>query len=198
MKVLLFSDLHGDARALERLLAQPADLYISAGDLSTFGRGAEKLGELLRPLGERVWVIPGNHETAVDNRAFCEKFGLVDFHRQIKTFGGATWAGLGNSNPTPFDTPGEMTETEIAAALEAFNGQRALHFVVHFPPHGTDVDEVTGGGHAGSAALRAWVERERPAFLFCGHIHECAGKSDTLGATRCFSLGKQGYLLELP
>ena len=34
MKVLIFSDIHGDTRALQQLVAQPADIYIAAGDLS--------------------------------------------------------------------------------------------------------------------------------------------------------------------
>lgn len=32
MKILIFSDIHGDIRALEQTIAQPADVYISAGD----------------------------------------------------------------------------------------------------------------------------------------------------------------------
>lgn len=197
MRVLIFSDIHGDIRALERLVAQPADLYIAAGDLTTFGRGLERLGEVLRPLGERCWVLPGNHETHEQTRAFCGKFGLTDFHRQVREWNGAHWAGLGYSNPTPFDTPGEYTEEEIAEALAAFNGVKPLYLVVHFPPQNSRVDEVGPGRHAGSRTLRAWVEQHQPTHLFCGHIHECAGRSDEIGATRCFNVGKQGYLLEL-
>jgi 3',5'-cyclic AMP phosphodiesterase CpdA len=67
MKVLIFSDIHGDMDALQRLIARPADLYISAGDLSCFGRGLERAGEVLEPLGEKVWVLPGNHETTAES-----------------------------------------------------------------------------------------------------------------------------------
>ncbi|MBI1738793.1 MAG: metallophosphoesterase, partial [Acidobacteria bacterium] len=120
MRILIFSDIHGDTRALERIVATPADLYISAGDLSTFGRALERCGEMLRPLGEKLWVIPGNHETAEQNTAFCKKFGFVDFHRQVRALEGKNgvtqWAGLGYSNPTPFNTPGEFSEEEIAEA----------------------------------------------------------------------------------
>ena len=41
MKVLIFSDIHGDLRALERIASQQADVYISAGDLSNFGKGLD-------------------------------------------------------------------------------------------------------------------------------------------------------------
>lgn len=198
MKILTFSDIHGDMQSLQRVVAQPADIYVAAGDLSTFGRGLERAGEILQPLGERVWVLPGNHETHEESQAFCGRYGLADFHRQVRRLGSTTWAGLGYSNPTPFDTPGEYSEEEIAEALAAFDGLTQLHLVVHFPPHGTRLDQIAPGRHAGSRVLRKWVERAQPAFLFCGHIHECAGQSDRIGATQCFNVGKTGYVLEIP
>ena len=85
MKILIFSDIHGDSRALEKIVAQPADIYIAAGDLSNFRRGLDRCGEILKPLGERLWVLPGNHETHDDMRAFCSSFGFVDFHRHVRT-----------------------------------------------------------------------------------------------------------------
>ena len=197
MKILIFSDIHGDTRAIEKLAAQPADIYISAGDLSTFGKALEKCGEALRPLGEKCWVLPGNHETAAENAAFCKKFGLTDFHRQMRRCGETWLGGLGYSNPTPFNTPGEFTEEQIGEALTAFEGKTPLALIVHFPPHGTALDQVRFGIHAGSTTLRKWVERVQPQYLFCGHIHECAGKRDTLGATQCLNVGKAGYLLEV-
>ncbi len=197
MKILIFSDIHGDTRALDRLLAQPADLYISAGDLSVFGRNLERCGERLREARAPVWVLPGNHETEQENQVFCGRHGLVDFHRQKRRLGQTQWAGLGYSKPTPYDTPGEYSEEEIAGALKEFEGLRPLYLVVHFPPWGCTLDEVAKDRHAGSRVLRDWVERHQPAYLFCGHIHESAGRSDTIGQTRCFNVGKSGYQLEI-
>jgi len=57
MKVLIFSDIHGDIRALEKVVRQPADIYIAAGDLSTFKKSLDRCGEVLAPLGEKVWVL---------------------------------------------------------------------------------------------------------------------------------------------
>ncbi|HWG57983.1 MAG TPA: metallophosphoesterase [Candidatus Acidoferrales bacterium] len=201
MKILIFSDIHGDVRAIEHALATPADLYIAAGDLGTFGRGLERCAAALGPLGERLWLLPGNHETHDQTRALCNQFGFVDFHRQVRRIESAgritQWAGLGYSNITPFHTPGEYSEPEIAAALAAFDGLKPLHLVVHFPPHGTKLDEFAPGQHAGSTALREWIAREQPAHLFCGHIHETAGCADRLGATQCLNVGKAGHIVEL-
>jgi len=137
MKILIFSDIHGDVRALEKIIAQPADIYIAAGDLSTFGRALDRCGETLQPLGERLWVLPGNHETHEESSAFCKKFGFLDFHRQVRALPSASgitqWAGLGYSNITPFNTPGEYSEDEIAKALAPFEELKPLYLVVHFP-----------------------------------------------------------------
>jgi uncharacterized protein len=197
MRVLIFSDIHGDTRALEKLTSQPADVYIAAGDLSTFGKSLDRCGEILAPLREKVWVMPGNHETHDDTRELCRRFGFVNFHRQIRDIGATKWAGLGYSNITPFHTPGEYTEEQIREALSAFDGVTPLYLVAHVPPRDSKLDEFAPGKHGGSAELRAWVAKAQPRYLFCGHIHECAGRSDTIGATKCFNVGKAGYLLEI-
>jgi predicted phosphodiesterase len=41
MKLLIFSDIHGDRHALERLMDTEADYYFAAGDLCDWGRGIE-------------------------------------------------------------------------------------------------------------------------------------------------------------
>lgn len=197
MKILIFSDIHGDIRALEKIVAQAADVYIAAGDLSNFGKGLDRCAAVLAPLGERLWVLPGNHETHEQTAAFCKQHGFVDFHRQVRALGATHWAGLGYSNITPFDTPGEYSEEEITGALAAFDNFHPLYLVVHFPPHGTKLDEFAAGKHAGSPALRKWAERVQPVKLFCGHIHETAGRNDSIGTTQCFNVGKQGYTLEI-
>lgn len=201
MKVLIFSDIHGDLRALENRVAEPADIYIAAGDLATFGKGLERCAEILKPLGERLWVLPGNHETHEQTRAFCQRYGFVDFHRQVRTLdsakGRATWAGLGYSSITPFNTPGEYTEEEFAAALAAFDGISGLYLVAHCPPGNSHLDEFAPGKHGGSSALRSWIEHAKPSYVFCGHIHETAGLSERLGATQCINVGKQGYTIEI-
>ena len=47
MKLLVFSDIHGDLAALSRLMDTEADYYVAAGDLVSFGRGLDRCGEIL-------------------------------------------------------------------------------------------------------------------------------------------------------
>ena len=87
--------------------------------------------------------------------------------------------------------------SRIAVALAEFDGIRPLYLVVHFPPFETKLDEYAPGKHAGSPALRMWVEKAQPCYLFCGHIHETAGMNDSLGATQMINVGKEGYVIEI-
>ncbi len=197
MKVRIFSDIHNDLRRLERLAAEPADIYISAGDLVSWAKGLGDCGKILEPLGEKVWVLPGNHESADQIGKFCERYGLRNFHEQVFEAGGHHFAGLGYSNPTPFNTPGEYSEEELAERLTKFAGLSPLVLVCHAPPLDTDLDGVNPGQHFGSRAVREFVDAEQPDYFFCGHIHETAGTETTLGRTAARNVGKQGYLLEL-
>jgi uncharacterized protein len=201
VKILIFSDIHNGRKALENIVARTADVYIDAGDLVSFQKGLAECGEALKPLGDRLWVLPGNHETHDDMRVLCERHGFYDFHRQVRTLespsGTTHWAGLGYSNITPFKTPGEYTEEEIAAALANFESYKPLYLVIHVPPYGTKLDAFAPGKHAGSPALCAWVERVQPKYLFCGHIHETAGMTDKIGETTCVNVGRQGLLFEI-
>src|ERR1700690_3260486 len=117
MRLLIFSDIHGDLRALERLLECEADYYVAAGDLVNFGRGLDRCGEILARRADRVYVLPGNHETVAQIPGLCRTFGLHDFHEQHAQWGRYHVAGLGYSNPTPFNTPGEISEAELAQKL---------------------------------------------------------------------------------
>jgi len=151
----------------------------------------------MRRRAERTYVLPGNHESASQIADFCRKFGFTDFHEQTLEAGGRHIAGLGYSSPTPFNTPGEYTEAEIEKRLAPFAGINPLVLICHCPPHGTVLDRVRLGLHAGSRSVRKFIEDHQPEFFFCGHIHEAAGVSTLLGKTRAFNVGPRGYLLEL-
>jgi Icc-related predicted phosphoesterase len=197
MKLLAFSDIHGDRAALERLMAMEADFYVAAGDLTNWARGFEPLGETLARRAPRVWVLPGNHEHASQIASFCLQYGLNPLHG--KSFLAGPWhiAGFGHSNPTPFNTPGEESEEEIARHLEPFATLQPMVLICHCPPNNTPLDEATPGRHLGSTAVAEFVRRVQPAWFLCGHIHEASGRSAELGRTKGVNVGKRGYLLEL-
>jgi Icc-related predicted phosphoesterase len=197
VKLLLFSDIHNDWKTLERILSVEADCYIAAGDQVSWSRGLDRCGEILKTRGDRVWVLPGNHETDSQIAEMCARAGLNALHG--RTFQADSWtiAGLGYSSPTPFDTPGEYSEVEIARRLETFAGIERLVLVCHAPPRETALDQVRPGVHAGSTAVREFIEKQQPDYFFCGHIHEAEGVEIRMGRTRARNLGKKAFLLDL-
>lgn len=197
MKLLIFSDIHSNHKALEKLVATEADYYFAAGDLVSWARGLEECGKILRPRAKRVYVLPGNHESAAQIASFCNQFGFHEFHCKAVQIGRHHVAGLGYSSPTPFNTPGEYSEAEIAQRLAPFAGLQPLVLICHAPPHGTALDRVRDGLHAGSRSVREFVDRHQPEYLFCGHIHEAEGAQVEIGRTKAINVGKRGYLLEL-
>jgi uncharacterized protein len=197
LKILIFSDIHNNWRTLEQILSVEADFYISAGDQGTWGKGLDRAGEILQTRGEKVWVLPGNHESAAQIAALCAQYGLNNLHEHAFQVGRYYIAGLGYSSPTPFNTPGEYSESELASRLTPFADLHPLVLVCHAPPYGTALDQVRPGLHAGSTSVRDFIQQHQPEHFFCGHIHEAEGVAVELGRTRARNVGKKAYLLEL-
>jgi len=174
-----------------------ADYYFAAGDQASWGRGLERCGQILAPRGDKVYVLPGNHESAQQISEMCALHGLHDFHGRSIEVGAWKVAGLGYSSPTPFDTPGEYSELELAERLQRFAGLSPLVLICHAPPYGTALDQVRPGLHAGSHAVREFIETHQPEYFFCGHIHEAEGVAVKIGKTHAWNVGQKGYLLEL-
>jgi uncharacterized protein len=134
MKLLIFSDTHGDTAALAQLMQTEADLYFAAGDLVNWGRGLERAGPILARRADRTYVLPGNHESENDIARLCTAFQLHNFHGSTVEINGYNIAGLGYSNPTPFDTPGEYSEAELAERLSPFAGLNSADSDLPLPP----------------------------------------------------------------
>jgi Icc-related predicted phosphoesterase len=197
LRLLIFSDIHNDWKTLETLLSVEADYYIAAGDQVTWAKGIESAGKILERRGDRMYVLPGNHESADQVAGMCARHGLHDLHERHFQAGRWHVAGLGYSSPTPFDTPGEYSEPQIAERLERFAALSPLVLICHAPPYNTALDQVRPGLHAGSRAVGEFIDAHQPDYFFCGHIHEAAGVVVQLGKTRAQNVGKAGYLLEL-
>ena len=197
LRLLVFSDIHNDWKTLEGLLAIEADYYIAAGDQVTWSRGMDACGEILGKHGERVYVLPGNHESADQVAGMCARYGLHYFHERHFEAQGWNVAGLGYSSPTPFNTPGEYSEQQMEQRLERFAGLTPLILICHAPPYGTALDQIRPGLNAGSRAVAQFIREHQPAYFFCGHIHEAEGVAIEIGGTRARNVGKAGYLLEL-
>lgn len=113
----------------------------------------------------------------------------------------------GWSTPTPWDTPREQTEAEMAQSIAAMTErvgvpERAI-FNLHCPPYESGIDDapaldaefrpIVKGGQlkhipVGSRAVRKAIERCSPLIGLHGHVHEASG-TQIVGRTRCFNPG---------
>lgn len=208
--VLSFEDynvLRNDPVAADRAFVQAARERLAA-----WVRLAE---ERLAPTQVRCYITGGNddpwevlavlEQEAQDHVVPCEG-------RRVSVGGGHTMVSLGFSNETPWKTPREITEAELAEKIEQTvdgvdNFSRCI-FNFHCPPKDSSLDTcpqldtstdpptpVTVAGQpvlfgAGSTAVRAAIHRYQPALALHGHIHECRGMA-RLGQTVCFNPGSE-------
>ncbi len=175
MRFLVLSDIHGrDSVAdwAKRLAAEHrADAYIILGDITHFGPGSWA-GEFLARLDRPVYAVPGNCDPP---ELVCREIEAraTLLHKRKVTIGGETFIGLGGSNPTIFDTPFEIEEDDIEAALRPLMEESAV-FVLHAPPKG--INDRTGSGlSVGSEAILRLVKEYQPRAVLSGHIHEARG-----------------------
>ena len=136
-------------------------------------------------------VVEVLHQEAKDKVVVCEEkvVPLNDDNYQL--------VSLGYSNPTPWNTPREISEEELVVKIEEVYGTvddpSKVIFNMHVPPVDSTLDTcpmldtstdpptiITSGGEpvmfgAGSQAVRDAIQKYQPLLSLHGHIHESRG-----------------------
>lgn len=199
MKIIALGDIHMATSKLADIegLAS-AELVIITGDITNFGNRTDAktvLNEILR-YNKNILCLAGNLDNSEIND-YLEDLNM-NIHGQAHMVKRKVCVyGVGGSNPTPFQTPWEFSESQqLQIAEEAHRQAMELielaeplvgHpipsiFVSHSPPHGTTVDLLKDGRHVGSQSIRRFIEKNVPEFCICSHIHEAKGY-DLVGKT---------------
>ncbi len=178
-----------------------AEGLILTGDLTNRGREAEAARVLDEALGANQHLLAqmGNMDHPVVDGLLTRR-GL-NIHRQARLLApGLVLMGVGWSTPTPFGTPAEISEAELAQwigethqkalGLAAKSPKGGVHLlaVIHTPPLNTSLDRTARGAHVGSAGVRAFIEAAQPEVVICGHIHEAVGE-ERLGRSHVLNPG---------
>jgi len=205
MKLLAITDLHDNPAALDRILADagPVDALLLGGDITHFGSptDAERLVRQAQVGGAPVLAVAGNCDSAEIDRRLAE-LGVSLSGRGV-ILRDAALQGL-PAMPPWHPSMYHFSEDELAEHLRAGHAQivakkdpardeastpPSFHIVLsHTPPRGGRLDRIFSGQHAGSTALRTFIEQTQPALVVCGHIHEARG-IDTLGQTTVVNCG---------
>ena len=121
----------------------------------------------------------------------------------VKYFTDISWTREFELDSLPKIQERALRDTRNAGrALDRFGKLDIL--VTHVPPYGV-LDRVESktippswvGRHAGSGTVLEYIQRQQPAYVFCGHIHESEG-FEKIGRSQIYNLGAGGYkLIEL-
>lgn len=192
---IAFGDVHGHVRNLKHIPELPgASGVIVSGDLTVRG-GVTEAGRVIdavRAFNPRVMAQIGNMDYE-SVQEWLDGRGMGIHARTVELAPGLGLMGLGWSGPTPFGTPSEVPDGQLAEWLEEAHamagGFGRLVLVSHTPPYGTKADMTGSGAHVGSRAVRDFIEKARPGVCITGHIHE-ARSVDTLGETVVINPGE--------
>ncbi len=205
MNITALGDIHMATSTLSRITTlRSADLVIVTGDITNFGDRSDAkmvLNEILS-YNNNLLCLAGNLDNE-DVNDYLDDLGM-NLHGQAHLLNREICLyGVGGSNKTPFGTPWEFSENELATTVhEAYQqAQELLDLAVpiaghtiptilvsHAPPYGTQTDKLRNGKHVGSKAIRNFIENNGPDLCLSGHIHEAQG-SDWIGKTQVINLG---------
>lgn len=203
MRIIAFGDIHMDVDNAKDIPAiESADFVIVTGDITNYGSNldAETVLNRLMAVNKSILAVAGNLDQP-DVAGYLEDL-QISLHAKGIMDEGLGIMGLGGSNYTPFNTPYEFSEEELAAFLASGYAQikDANNFILvsHAPPVKTSTDRLMNGKHVGSSAVRTFIEEKQPLLCLTGHIHESRGQ-DYLGRTLVLNPGmlKDGGYVEV-
>jgi Icc-related predicted phosphoesterase len=203
VRIISFGDIHMDSGAAENIPAlESADLIIITGDLTNYGFSVDagKVLNRLLTINSNILAVAGNLDQPEVAR-YIENNGM-SLHGMGRIVNGLSIMGLGGSNYTPFNTPYEFSEQELADLLalgfSQIGDQKNFILVSHTPPLLTKTDRLVNGNHVGSSAVRTFIEEKQPPICLTGHIHESRGQ-DYIGRTLVLNPGmmKDGGYIEV-
>jgi uncharacterized protein len=194
MKIAYLVDVHDHFDAVPRAMEQigPVDVLVIGGDITTAGSAddAARAIEDWRPLAPRLLALAGNMDSPEIDARLAE-LGVALDGRGVR-LGDVGVFGVSAAPKSPLHTPYELSDEELSRRIEdgfaAVQDCRVTIFCPHAPPQGTACDRLSSGQHVGSAVVRAFIEREQPYLVLCGHIHESRGL-DELGRTHIVNPG---------
>ena len=169
-------------------------------------RWMSKADEMLAASGIPCIAIPGNDDDDFVGELLERSTRIENCEDRVVRVDGFQVLGLGYSNPTPWASPRELSEADLAERLEqaaqSLDPDVPAIFNVHVPPHNSGLDfapelsadrGMVGGGRTvpvGSTGVVAAIERHQPVLGLHGHVHESRG-AFKLGASLCLNPGSE-------
>lgn len=192
-------DLGNDDIAAARFLLEEKD----GKDLHLLHMQLVRLNEHLAVAGY-MKVNPTPFRIKDGEKPDCRDSSGLDFHG-VQKKGSVT--STGSETPFVLDASDGTIEDdldELSGMLQSKDWKELpFIFVSHAPPKDTDLDRTSAGYHAGSLAVKRFMQKWEPSgrlvASFHGHIHESPWRTGQvwqyLGRVPCFNVGQQVKIL---
>lgn len=171
MKLLIFSDLHEEEQALEKIKAfakrEKPDVVLSCGDMARSVSFAEEVINAFQPF----YFVPGNWDSKKVNDYYSAQKGYL--HKKQVGIGEFNIIGFGFSLITPFHTLGEKTEKEFENEMGTLPINRNTILLLHEPPNG--FFDMVNNENIGSTSILKIIDEKKPFMAAFGHVHEMMG-----------------------
>ncbi len=199
MKILIFTDSHGNVSSLKKLVERAKkddiDLVICAGDISVFGDKLDKLVEMVSKINKPFLIIHGNHEDEAEISRACKPFkNCINIHEAGFSGPNFTVLGYGGGGFSKVDKKFEKVAKIFKKIIKDKGGKIIL--VTHAPPYNTTVDEIRKD-HVGNKSIREFIISAKPDLVVCGHLHDTFGRKDKIGKTIVINPGYKGKVITL-
>lgn len=186
----------GAAVALRDELMSPQGRYYR--ELLTRSRDQYKrFAEALQETGGLVYVIYGNGDIPQLLAEAIEGLPDVELAEGRRDINGHAFGFVCGAVYSPFMMPAEMDDASFGERLRELGRVDVL--CTHIPPRVEEAvfDVVAGRPVEGSETLLRYLEENRPAFHYHGHVHQPAQRELRLGDTRVVNVGyykREGYV----
>lgn len=200
MKLLLFSDIHGDTKSLNNLkkVSKNADFVIAAGDISVMERNIIDILEFINSFKKPTLLIHGNHENEFRLMELSQRYDNIIFlHRAAHHFNEYVFFGYGGDGFSTNDP--EFVKVSSFFKKELQNNKhhnKKIIFITHGPAYKTGID-ILGNEPKGNKDYKKFIDEIKPHLVVSGHLHENAGKTHKIGNTLFINPGKNGVFVEI-
>lgn len=196
MKILAIADIHGDkglVKKVEKIAKkQNVDMIILAGDQTWFEQPVEKI---ISPIAKKpTLIIPGNHESEdLINKWENMYPNLTSIHKKHLEKNKIGFFGTGTLD-WGFQDDSKQVYKELKNAHNKIKNLKKKIMITHEPPQGSKIEVL---GFPGSYGVRKALDKFKPDFLICGHMHEGAGLQEKIGKTKVINVSRKAKIFEI-
>jgi Icc-related predicted phosphoesterase len=204
MKIYICSDIHNQFNKF--IPEEKVDLILCAGDITNKGGYIETIEAhywmkqiSLNPT--TMLYVPGNHDKNwhFSNRSDCatnvlgKRFTICN---TLKLLCGASMSVCYKAPDLAVVWDNMTCNPEVEKAYyESIPPCDIL--LSHSPPSGPTGFCLDNRQDFGSVELRKWIEKNQPALVVCGHIHNPQAREEMIGKTRVINTATIGQVIEL-